>query len=131
MYRPDGRKVVILDWKTGDDSDVELQIPVYALYCRTVLGLPFRDEEWFGRVVNLATGEDRTYEISRLDVMGAAQRVRDSVSIMQSLLADPDLNVPHTIEEFPITEPERGSVCRYCPFLELCESELAARGLAA
>ena len=53
VYRPDGRKVVILDWKTGDDSDAELQIPLYALYCRTVLGLPFRDEEWFGRVVNL------------------------------------------------------------------------------
>jgi hypothetical protein len=131
VYRPDGRKVVILDWKTGDDSDVELQIPVYALYCRTVLGLPFRDDEWFGRVVNLSTGEDRTYEISRLEVMGAAQRVRDSVSIMQSLLADPDLNVPRTIEEFPIAEPERGSVCRYCPFLELCESDLAARGFAA
>jgi len=84
VYRPDGRKVVILDWKTGDDSDVELQIPPYALYCRTVLGLPFRDEEWFGRVVNLATGEDTTREITRIDVMGAADRVRDSVGVMHS-----------------------------------------------
>src|ERR687889_684793 len=39
VYRPDGRKVVILDWKTGDASEAELQIPLYALYCRTVLGI--------------------------------------------------------------------------------------------
>jgi len=127
VYRPDGRKVVILDWKTGDDSDVELQIPVYALYCRTVLGLPFRDDEWFGRVVNLSTGEDRTYEISRLDMMGAAERVRHSVEAMQSLLVDPDLNVPLTIQEFPIIDPERGRICQYCPFMELCEADLAGR----
>jgi hypothetical protein len=67
VYRPKGRQVVILDWKTGDDSEAELQIPLYALYCRTVLGLPFRDGEWFGRVVNLYTGEDRVEEIERID----------------------------------------------------------------
>jgi hypothetical protein len=29
VYRPDGRKVVILDWKTGDDSDVELPMRAF------------------------------------------------------------------------------------------------------
>lgn len=125
VYRPDGRRVVILDWKTGDDSDVELQIPLYALYCRTVLGLPFRDDEWFGRVVNLATGEDRTNEITRIDVLGAAQRVRDSVGVMHSLLIAPDTNEPRPIEEFPILGPERRRSCQYCSFLALCEPELA------
>jgi hypothetical protein len=125
VYRPDGRRVVILDWKTGDDSDVELQIPLYALYCRTVLGLPFRDDEWFGRVVNLATGEDNLREITRLDVMSAADRVRDSVGVMHSLLADADDNQPRPMAEFPILEPERRRACRYCPFLMLCEGELS------
>lgn len=124
IYRPDGRRVVILDWKTGDDSDVELQIPLYALYCRTVLGLPFRDEEWFGRVVNLATGEDRMQEVTRIDVLSAAGRVRDSVAAMHSLLIDPDTNAPRPIEEFPILESERRRTCQYCPFLALCEPEL-------
>ncbi len=38
---------MILDWKSGDASDAELQIPRYALDCRAVLGLPFHE----GRVV--------------------------------------------------------------------------------
>jgi hypothetical protein len=79
VYCPDDQRVVILDWKTGDDSDAELQIPLYALYCRSVLGLRFREEAWFGRVVNLATGDDTTREITRYDLMLAAERVRHSV----------------------------------------------------
>jgi PD-(D/E)XK nuclease superfamily protein len=124
VYRPDERRVVILDWKTGDDSDAELQIPLYALYCRTVLRLPFRDDEWFGRVVNLATGEDTTFEIARLDVMRAAERVRDSVHAMQALLSDPERNVPHPITDFPLREPERRRGCPYCSFYALCHDEL-------
>lgn len=125
VYRPDGRRVVILDWKTGDDSDVELQIPLYALYCRAVLGLPFRDDEWFGRVVNLSTGEDYTWEITRIDLMRTVERVRQSVGAMHALLADIDTNQPRAIEAFPVAEPERRRSCQYCPFFSLCESELA------
>lgn len=125
VYRPDGRRVVILDWKTGDDSDAELQIPLYALYCRTVLGMPFRDEDWFGRVVNLSTGEDRSQEITRIDLMRAAERVRQSVGAMHALLADADANVPLPMDSFPVLEPERRRSCQYCPFLALCEPELA------
>jgi hypothetical protein len=125
VYRPDGRRVVILDWKTGDDSDAELQIPLYALYCRTVLGMPFRDEEWFGRVVNLSTGEDTSQEITRIDLMRAAERVRQSVGAMHALLADADANVPLPMDGFPVLEPERRRSCQYCPFLALCEPELA------
>ena len=124
VYRPDERRVVILDWKTGDDSDAELQIALYALYCRTVLGLPFRDDEWFGRVVNLSTGDDTTFEISRLDVMHAAERIRDSVQAMQVLLADPDRNAPRPISDFPLPEPDRRRGCPYCPFYALCHEEL-------
>ena len=94
VYCPDDQRVVILDWKTGDDSDAELQIPLYALYCRSVLGLRFREEAWFGRVVNLATGDDTTREITRYDLMLAAERVRHSVGAMQAMLADPDRNEP-------------------------------------
>ena len=128
VYRPGGRRVVILDWKTGDATDAELQIPLYALYCRTVLGIPFREDEWFGRVINLATGADTGQEITRLDLMRAAERVRQSVGAMHALLADTDQNQPRAIEDFPVVEPERRSICRYCPFLDLCEAELAGGG---
>ncbi len=126
VYRPDGRRVVILDWKTGDDNDAELQIPLYALYCRTVLGLPFREDEWFGRVVNLSTGDDTTFEISRFDVVQAAERVRESIQVMQSLLADPDRNAPRPMAEFPLAPAERRHGCTFCPFYPLCEREMAS-----
>lgn len=128
VYRPDGRQVVILDWKTGDDSDAELQIPLYALYCRTVLGMPFREGEWFGRVINLATGDDSGHEITRLELMQAVERVRDSSAAMRTMLADSDRNQPRPIEEFPLVEPARRRSCQYCPFLELCEGELGRCG---
>lgn len=125
VYRPDDGRVVILDWKTGDDSDAELQIPLYALYCRTVLGLGFREEDWFGRVVNLATGEDATREITRYDVMMAAERIRQSVAAMQALLADPERNEPQPVAEFPIIAADRRRECQFCAFFGLCEQELA------
>lgn len=124
VYRADGRRVVIVDWKTGDDSDAELQVALYALYCRTVLGFPFRDDEWFGRVVNLSTGDDTTFEISRYDVMRAAERIRDSVQAMQTLLTDPDHNAPRPISDFLLPEAERRHGCQYCPYYALCHDEL-------
>ena len=83
VYRPDGKRVVILDWKTEDASGAELQIPLYGLYCRTVLGIPFREGEWFGRVTNLATGADTGQEITKLRPDGcrgarSAERGRDA-----------------------------------------------------
>jgi PD-(D/E)XK nuclease superfamily protein len=130
VYRPDDGRVVIVDWKTGDDSDADLQIALYVLYCRTVLGLPFRDGEWFGRVVNLATGDDTTFEISRVDVLQAAERIRVSVQAMEALMADPDRNVPRPMEQFPLARPERRRSCQFCPFYALCEEELRQAQLA-
>lgn len=126
VYRPAGRRVVILDWKTGDDGEAELQIPTYALYCRKVLGLGFRDGEWFGRVVNLATGSDETREITRLDLLHAADRIRDSVGAMHTLLADVEGNVPEPREAFPLAWADRRQACRFCSFYALCERELAS-----
>jgi hypothetical protein len=131
VYRPGGGRVVILDWKTGDDSDAELQIPLYALYCRTVLGLRFREGDWFGRVVNLATGSDTTHEISRFDLVSAAERVRTSVGAMHSLLTDPDRNAPRPIAEFPLPDEERRRGCQFCPFYALCAEELERRAFTA
>jgi len=130
VYRPGGRQVVILDWKTGDETDAEMQIAVYALYCRKALGLRFRDGEWFGRVVNLASGEDRTIEITRLDLLGAAERIHASVGAMHALLQDPERNEPRAREMFPVVPPERRFACRECAFFALCEEELAGAPVA-
>lgn len=126
VYRPGGRRVVIVDWKTGDDTDAELQIPTYALYCRKALGLRFRDGEWFGRVVNLASGEDSMREITRLDLLRAAERIRDSVAAMHTLVADPETNAPLPREAFPLAAVADRRACASCPFYALCGDELEA-----
>lgn len=130
VYRPDGRRVVILDWKTGDDSDAELQIPLYALYCRKVLGLRFREGEWIGRVVTLSTGDETEHEIERVDLLKAAERIRISVDAMQSMLADPDRNEPEEKEAFPLVSSERRHACRFCVFYGVCEADLASEAIA-
>jgi hypothetical protein len=126
VYRPGGRQVVIVDWKTGDDADAELQIPTYALYCRKVLGLPFREGTWFGRVVNLASGGDSTREITRLDLLAAAERIRDSIAAMHGLLADAEANAPLPRDAFPLATAGDRRACALCPFFALCGDELEA-----
>lgn len=130
VYRTEDGRVVIVDWKTGDDSDADLQIALYVLYCRAVLGLPFRDDAWFGRVVNLASANDTTFEIS-LEVMHAAERVRLSVSAMHALLTDPDRNAPLPLSAFPLRVDGQTTRCPFCPFYGLCEGELASKNMAA
>jgi hypothetical protein len=125
VYRPGGRYVVILDWKTGDETDAELQIALYALYCRKALGMRFRDGEWFGRVVNLATGSDTVSEISRVDLLRAADRIRDSVGAMHALLANAQTNEPRPKEDFPLAPRQQRDRCSRCEFFALCENELA------
>lgn len=123
VYRRGG-EVVILDWKTGAETDVELQLALYALYCRKVLGLPFREGHWWGRVVNLSTGGDTTRPITRADLLGAAERIRDSVHAMQALLADAEENAPLPRESFPLLPEGRRQVCAGCSFFPLCRAEL-------
>ena len=127
VYRPEGRRVVIVDWKTGDETEAELQLALYALYCRKALGIPFRQGEWFGRIVNLGTGEDTTGEIGRTHLQDAADRIADSVRAMHSLLTSVELNQPKPREAFPLVAPARDSICLTCPFFALCEEELAER----
>ncbi len=126
VYQPAGRRVVILDWKTGDETDAELQLPLYALYCRKALGLRFRDGEWFGRVVNLASGEDRTVEITRVDLLRAVERIRSSIQTMHAMLEDPERNEPRDREAFPLASENRRHACRSCMFFALCEEDLAS-----
>jgi hypothetical protein len=126
VYRPGGRQVVIVDWKTGDDADAELQIPTYALYCRKALGLRFREGDWFGRVVNLASGEDAVREITRLDLLAAAERIRDSVGAMHALVADAETNAPLPRDAFPLAPAGDRRACAACAFYALCCDELEA-----
>jgi len=123
VYRPRGR-VVVVDWKTGDETDAEMQLALYALYVRKALGLRHREGQWFGRVINLFTGADTLHELSRLDLLRAAERIRDSASAMYALLRDRERNEPLDRAAFALAPDAQRSLCSRCSFFELCQGEL-------
>jgi hypothetical protein len=128
VYRPGPERVVIVDFKTGSDDSVaegiELQVPLYALYLIYGAGLTFTEGRWQGRVLSLLTGEEWWCDITGADLARAAERIRDGIAVMQSLLADPARNIPLGIEAFPLTEPRRRAQCPRCVFYQLCREQL-------
>lgn len=133
VYRPgtdrgscDSGEIVLVDWKTGrQHQDADSQLAVYALSLTTGSDLDIADGRWVGRVNLLATGGDAWYELSALDLERARRRIRTSVAVMRTYLADPERNIPLPRDAFPLATPECRSRCPTCPFLELCELELA------
>lgn len=128
VYWCDGRWILV-DWKTGapDEDGEDGQIAVYALYLRDGLGRPFLDGECIGRIVNLLDGTDRTVDILQETVAGVEARIAESIERMRALVVDGDLalNAALEIERFPLREDI--SRCRWCPYFELCEHEIAQR----
>ena len=138
VYRPTPRRLIIGDFKTGDDKDAVLQLSLYALYLVRGLGLEFVPGAWMGRVINVQTGEDTWVDISAEMLDAAENRIRQSVAAMRSYLADPVLNAPLPKDAFPLAAPGKRGQCRTCVFHGACEAELRqtaterfAGGLAA
>jgi hypothetical protein len=126
IYEADDRRTVFADWKTRSDDDypVRPQIALYALYARDVLGIPWREGEWIGRVINLVTGRDHCFELTQVDLARAEKRVRESVAGMRQLLEDEALNRPMPMEHFPLAPQPLRWRCPHCPFFQLCADEL-------
>lgn len=122
LRRRDGVGVVV-DWKSGREREGDLlQLAVQGLWLRSTAG----DERCRGRVEYLAEGTSHAVDLGPEELREAADRVRESVSRMRALTADPERNEPRPKEAFPLTD--RRSVCRWCNFFELCEEELRATG---
>ncbi len=122
VYRSPQGKMVIVDWKTGQDAeDHAQQLALYGLYAKLRHGWP--QAGCLGRMEYLDKG---THEEMFLD-QAALDRARDLLqetrAQMQSLLADEEKNQPLSQEHFPLTE-SRGQ-CRSCQFFELCREALA------
>jgi ATP-dependent exoDNAse (exonuclease V) beta subunit len=112
---------VIVDYKTGSDDGVDMQVALYALYVqRTGLEGPF-----LGLCVSLG-GEphERIIPIGDTELALAHQHIIESVAAMAQYLegGDTRANEPLPIQQWPIYPDERA--CRWCPFFELCEPEI-------
>lgn len=124
VYQPTPGNLVVIDWKTGSEHGVELQLPLCALLIRETLGIPFAEQSWQGRVINLYSGEETWYDLASADLEFAEHRIRTSIAAMRSYLADPGSNVPLPKAAFPLVAPPQCAHCRTCSFYELCTREL-------
>lgn len=124
VYSPQPDNVVLIDWKTGSESGVELQLPLCALLVRDSLGIPFAERSWQGRVINLSTGEETWYDLASADLELAEHRIRTSIAAMRGYLIDPVQNAPLPKDAFPLVAPAKRAQCHTCKFYELCAREL-------
>ena len=123
LYRLEDQTWTVTDWKTGrEDVDWE-QLAVYALYVYERHGL--QNTSIQARIEWLATGTADDYTFSEEELRACRDRILDSVSIMQTYLADPAVNAPRERAAFPLREDTYK--CRNCKFYELDEEEIASR----
>ena len=121
-YRLGDGRWVIVDWKTGAESDEHaLQVAVYGLYLRHRHGVrgPIAAQIEY---VAAATREDVAVDEAALDA--AEREVRDGIEAMRGYLADPAANRPRAREAFPLRDDR--AACPWCNFWELCAPEIQA-----
>jgi hypothetical protein len=122
-----GAQVTVVDWKTGaeiDEDEVATQLAVYALVVIRRFGWRFDDHVWSGRVVSLNDGRDHLVSLTRIDLMRASHRIKESVEVMRGYLEDFEQNRPKPVTAFPMLHPAFRSRCLSCPFHEICRPPL-------
>lgn len=117
--------VTVVDWKTGAEGDEEVteQLALYALVVIKRFRWRFDDHQWFGRIIRLNEGQEQAVDLTRLHLMRASHRIRESVELMRAYLEDFAENRPRPAEAFPLVHPAFRAQCCRCNFFELCRPE--------
>jgi hypothetical protein len=113
----------IIDWKTGrrrEEGAAREQLAGYAWFLQRKLGIAFGDGQWTARAVYLQDGEEEQYVLTRLDLIRAEHRVRESVERMRGYLSDASTNAPLPKEAFPLVHPAFRFRCARCSYFQLC-----------
>ncbi|MBU1207285.1 MAG: PD-(D/E)XK nuclease family protein [Proteobacteria bacterium] len=113
-----GNAVIIYDWKTGKtlSEDLSIQLCCYAFYAMEKWNLPpdsLRVIEY-----NLPSNKANSFSVTSGEVEGIKGYIRGSVKDMQSLLKDPENNIPLPEDQFSKVENERVSL--RCNFRKVC-----------
>lgn len=124
VYREPGGRPVIVDWKTGRvaPSRVLPQLRIYARFVRDTLDLPVPPDGYLGQAVDLQYGEVWPFTLTAADISEGEVHIRDSIAAMDALLADPEREVPASMDRFPLAA--RRGRCPECSHWELCEAEI-------
>lgn len=111
--------IIIYDWKTGKtlSEDLSIQLCCYAFYAMEKWHLPPDSLQVIE--YNLASNKANSFSVSSGDVEGVKGYIRGSIKDMQSLLADPENNIPLNEDQFSKVEDERISL--RCNFRKVCK----------
>ncbi len=122
FYRRESGEYRLVDWKTGEESDLDSrQFGTYALYVRSRGNLQAAPTT--GCLEYLLSGSNRVCPITEAHADEGARAIRRSITVMQGYLADAEANEALRKEAFPICSDT--SACRYCRFFELDKEEIS------
>jgi len=113
-----GNKIILFDWKTGQErqtEDIELQLSCYALYVLQKWGLT--PDNISVKICNLRLDKEDSFSITNETIDNIKNYIRNSLSEMKSLLDGQEDNSAN-MENFPKTENEM--FCSCCNFKKLC-----------
>ncbi|MFJ7661902.1 PD-(D/E)XK nuclease family protein [Lysinibacillus sp. NPDC097162] len=113
-------KWIIIDWKTGGQSDDDRQqLALYAYYIQQKYGVSLEKIEVYNEY--LVTGERKQYMFTSFDMDNILHTFRHSVLEMKKFQADILLNEPVDLEDFEQTQDKWR--CLRCNFKELCSNK--------
>jgi len=121
--RVEGDICEVWDWKTGKPRpEDELQLLSYGLFAHEVWGFSPDQIKLCALYLGKEPGPNSvvSYPCSRERLDSLLTQVRSDFAEMDTLLTDPDQNIPHDPDShFPMI-PE-GPTCGYCFFRQLCD----------
>jgi hypothetical protein len=114
----EGNSTIIYDWKTGKafSEDLSIQLACYAFYAMEKWNFP--PDSLQVVEYNLPSNKANSFSVTMAEVEGIKGYIRGSVKDMQSLLKDPENNIPLPEEQFSKVENERVNL--RCNFRKVC-----------
>ena len=114
----EGKGIIIYDWKTGKaiSEDLSIQLGCYAFYAIEKWNLA--PDSLQVVEYNLLSNKANSFSLTMAEVEGIKGYIRGSVKDMQSLLKDPENNIPLEEDQFSKVEDERVSL--RCNFKKVC-----------
>jgi hypothetical protein len=114
----EGNSIIIYDWKTGKSlsEDLSVQLCCYALYAMQKWHIP--PDSLQVVEYNLQSNKANSFSVTMAEVEGIKGYIKGSVKDMQSLLKDPENNIPLEEEQFSKVEDE--GVSLRCNFRKVC-----------
>jgi hypothetical protein len=115
----EGNTVIIYDWKTGKilSEDLSIQLGCYALYAMEKWNLT--PDSLQVVEYNLQANQANSFSVTGGEVEGMKGYIRGSVKDMQSLLKNPENNIPLDEEQFSKVKDEQVSL--RCNFRKVCK----------